>query len=364
MSKPKVSVISITYNHEKYIREALDGFVAQKTDFNIEVIVADDASTDKTPSIIREYAKKYPNVFKPILREKNIGAVKNFYGAIRAAKGNYIALCEGDDYWTNPRKLQIQANFMDRHPKYAICFHSVRVFFEEDEVGESIFPATRNRTEFTIESLLNDNYIQTNSVMYRAQDYQKMPEHILPLDWYLHLYHAQFGKIGFINEVMSAYRRHPEGLWWSAHNNKIELWRRHGLPHFALFVELMKLYGEKDEYRKIIAGWMYKVLLGIVEVEQKYGASTLKEVLSKYPDSTIIALLSMNQDIAYWQDRVSSAGHMIELKENHIQNLEAQLRQIQSNRAWQVAQSFGKIKKNAIDAANRLIDRSSHNNNS
>lgn len=97
-----MSIVSISYNQEEYIREALDGFAAQRTEFPVEVIIADDASTDATPRIIGEYAARYPQLFRPILRQTNIGVHANFKDVLSAARGEYLALCEGDDYWTDP----------------------------------------------------------------------------------------------------------------------------------------------------------------------------------------------------------------------------------------------------------------------
>src|SRR4051794_36797472 len=108
---PKVSVVTITYNLEAYIREALDSFLAQVTDFDFEVIVADDCSSDATPQIVEEYARAHPGVFKPILRRKNIGAQPNSVSSLMAATCDYVALCEGDDFWTDPAKLQKEADF-------------------------------------------------------------------------------------------------------------------------------------------------------------------------------------------------------------------------------------------------------------
>ncbi len=122
--KPVVSIICLAYNHEKYIREALDGFVMQKTDFPFEIVMHDDASTDDTAAIIREYEARFPGLFKPIYQTENQytqekGRVTKI--VFNAAKGKYIALCEGDDYWTDPLKLQKQVDFMEKHSHISLC---------------------------------------------------------------------------------------------------------------------------------------------------------------------------------------------------------------------------------------------------
>lgn len=125
-----VTVKCTAYNHERYIRDALDGFVMQQTNFRFEVLVHDDASTDNTASIIREYAEKYPNIIIPIYEKENQyskgkGDVPRIMNA--AIRGKYVAICEGDDYWTDPLKLQKQVDFLESHPDYSMCFHGADV---------------------------------------------------------------------------------------------------------------------------------------------------------------------------------------------------------------------------------------------
>ena len=252
VTKPKVSIVCISYNQEDYIRETLDGFIMQKTNFPFEIVIADDASTDKTADIIREYEKKNPKLFRANLRVKNVGVVSNIQSVLGESRGEYIAICEGDDFWTDPLKLQKQADFLDSHPDYGIVFHPVRVFFENGEEKDSIFPKKNDSNFFTLENLLKENYIQTNSVMYRRVEYANLSSEVMPFDWYLHLIHAKRGKIGFINQTMSAYRRHSEGLWWDMYNNTLHAWKQHGHSYLKLCRELMILFGDNDEYRKII----------------------------------------------------------------------------------------------------------------
>ncbi len=284
MNQPKVSIVSVSYNQENYIRQTLDSFLEQQADFNFEIIIADDCSTDNTPKIIREYAKAHPKLFKPILREKNVGVAENFYGALRAASGKYIALCEGDDYWTDPAKLQRQVEFLDMHLDYALCFHPVKVFFETGESKDHVYPEERRAEEFTLEKLLQGNFIQTNSVMYRKQSYENMPPDILPVDWYLHLYHAQFGKIGFIDKVMSAYRRHEGGVWWGAYANREKLWERQGLKQLNLYNEILKLYGDNENHKQLIYGSIVSGFQAIIGLAAQGNTALLAKALAKFPE--------------------------------------------------------------------------------
>lgn len=123
MDKPLVSIVTITYNHEPWISKAIESVLMQKVSFPIEYIIAEDCSTDGTRKICEQYAQKYPDIIKLLPSDKNYGAVKNEHRAFVAAKGKYIATCEGDDYWTDPLKLQKQVDFLEAHPEYSVTFH-------------------------------------------------------------------------------------------------------------------------------------------------------------------------------------------------------------------------------------------------
>ena len=254
-SLPKVSIICLTYNQEKYIARALEGFVMQTTNFNFEVIVHDDASSDRTPEIIKYYQLKYPNIIKPIFETKNqfsqkkdILYSKDFLAQI---KGKYVALCEGDDYWTDNRKLQIQADYLDRNPDVTICFHPVKVEWEDNIYPSKISP--RKKKYFTFEKLLKANFIQTNSVMYRWCIKPEMyAGWLLPGDWYLHLLHAKRGRIGYINKVMSVYYRNLKGIW--TYKDRDEFYLKNWQPFLAFFkaVEKNFLCDESENIKDLI----------------------------------------------------------------------------------------------------------------
>ena len=176
--------------------------------------------------IIKEYADKYPDLIKPIYQKENLwnkeeSASKDYiYPMIQ---GEYVALCEGDDYWTDPLKLQKQVDFLDAHPDYSICFHPVLVHWEDNSVPDTYYPTRKQLKKIkklNLKNLLKQNFIQTNSVVYRWRFHNEsadlIPTGILPGDWFLHLIHAQVGKIGFLPEVMATYRRHSNGIWTGA----------------------------------------------------------------------------------------------------------------------------------------------------
>lgn len=282
---PKVSILCITYNQEKFVRKALESFISQKTSFDFEIIVGDDGSSDGTRGILREFELKYPGMFQVILREKNIGAIRNLFDIFIRARGDYIAFCEGDDFFTDENKLQLQVEFLDLHPDHAICFHSVKVFFENNEEDVQFFPVIKGGNEFTLPKLLESNFIPSNSVMYRRREYNDLPEtDILPGDWYFHLYHARFGKIGFLNRVMSAYRRHSGGIWWDVYKDPDALFKKYGGDYFGMHFEVLKLYRDTREYRKVILKNIRVLFCRLARIDQGDGTSLVRSLLERYPD--------------------------------------------------------------------------------
>ena len=224
----KVSVYCLAFNHVKFIKKTLDGFVNQKTDFNFEVYVHDDASTDGTQEIIKEYAEKYPNIIKPILQKEN-----QFSQGVRITrdilfpkfKGKYIAICEGDDYWTNDNKLQIQYDFLEKNEEYVACVHNTVKIIDGHITKELINPLTIN-TDLNLKDVIlrGSSQFQTSSIMYRKEllEKNKRPCFLDSIkgvgDYPLAVYLAISGKIFFYIEVMSAYRINAPGSW----SNEVE----------------------------------------------------------------------------------------------------------------------------------------------
>ena len=271
----KLLIVCITYNQGLFIRQALNSFLMQKTNFPFEVIIGDDCSTDSTPRIIKEYSKKYPEIIKPILREENIGATQNFVDTLSRAKTKYLAICEGDDYWTDPLKLQKQVDFLESHPDYSICFHPVEVKWEDGSYPDSIFPNDKTRfykDTLELSDLLKHNFIQTNSVMYRWRFHKDslslIPDNILPGDWFLHLLHAQVGKIGFIPDVMAVYRKHNGGIWYGASEDPMWFCKDYKRK-INFFVEVQKQFGvcmENSFYGTVFETYYAAILLNKKEI--------------------------------------------------------------------------------------------------
>lgn len=213
---PLVTIRCLVYNHEPFVKECLEGFVKQKTNFSFEAIIHDDASTDNSASIISEYANKYPEIIKPIIETEN--QYSKHDGSLRqimdnATRGRYIAYCEGDDYWTDPLKLQKQIDFLEQNPEYSICFHPVKILKKGKLVKDYI---TRKVPETTdIYELAKGNYLHTLSVVFRRNS-PEIPSWVSQCpagDYALHMFNATFGKIKKLNDVMGVYRIHHTNTW-------------------------------------------------------------------------------------------------------------------------------------------------------
>lgn len=268
-NKPKVSILCITYNHGKFIRDALDGFVMQKTNFPFEVLIHDDASTDGTADIIREYEQKYPDIIKPIYQTENqwshgveIGP-KFQWPRIR---GKYVAVNEGDDYWTDPNKLQKQVDFLDAHPDFNVCFHPVKVVWDDKRAPDYIYPTKQqrfNKNVLNLSDLLKTNFIQTNSVMYRWHDISNEwpKQSFLPGDWMIHLLQTGNGKIGFIPDVMSVYRRNAGGIWTGAMESD-DWFSKYTIPHLHFYQEVENRFNvDKSDGKSYLLSRALKVFL-------------------------------------------------------------------------------------------------------
>lgn len=146
-----VSVIVLTYNHEKYISQALDSILMQKVDFQYEILVGDDASTDRTPQILRDYQRRYPKIIRLFLREENVGPTKNAYELFYEARGKYLAACEGDDYWTSSKKLETQIKFLEDHEDFIGCAHDCLIVDERGcAYAKQRLPWVSRKTVYTL----------------------------------------------------------------------------------------------------------------------------------------------------------------------------------------------------------------------
>lgn len=291
MNNVLVSIWCITYNHEKYIRDAIEGFLMQQTSFNYEVIIADDCSTDNTDAIIKEYIQKHPkgNIIKYFRHEKNIGMMPNFVFALRQCTGKYIALCEGDDYWTDPLKLQKQVDFLEANPEFAICYHKVKVLkdgiFVDDFITSDEVP-----DEADFNDLLKQNFMHTPSVVFRNNIDIELFEKATNVglgDYFLHLYNAHFGKIKRLNEYMAIYR-YGVGIWSSAKDEKYRA--KKILSTYKYAAELLKNFDLLQDYYLMLFNYTRRKL-----VDESIIANKLeKQIVNAYSVDTLADTVTTN----------------------------------------------------------------------
>lgn len=304
MSKIKVSVLCVTYNHAEFIRQTLDGFVMQKTNFPFEVLIHDDASTDGTADIIREYASKYPDIIKPVLQTENQwskGVLITQTYLYPKIQGKYVAVCDGDDYWIDPLKLQKQADFLDTHPDYTICFHPVSVFWNTGNVPDYIWPSKKKSRSISLDTLLHRNFIPNCAVMYRWQPNgldvaKEWPKNIYPGDWFLHLLHAKHGKIGVLPDVMARYRRHAGGVSFVSEYGSDALHMMYGIKELNFYLALEKQIAPvPQKYHKFVCMKACEIL-GSYAKNKDFNSAD--QVLKLCPD--LMTDVADKKDVTRW----------------------------------------------------------------
>jgi glycosyltransferase involved in cell wall biosynthesis len=264
----KVSVAMITYNHERFIAQAIESVLMQETHFPVELVIGEDCSTDNTRAIVQDYGARYPERIRLLLPENNLGVMPNFIATIKACQGRYVALCEGDDYWTDPCKLQKQIDFLEERSDYSACFH--RTYRLIEATGE--MEVWRFRTQplkrfYALDDIIRSgDFIRTGSVIFRHDLAQELPAWFCTLpvgDWPLFILLAQEGWIGFLDEVMSVYRVHDGGIRSGA---TISLRHQSGLRTIQL---VQKHLG--SNYEKAIRIKLSFHLLGIATLSANAG---------------------------------------------------------------------------------------------
>lgn len=285
-----VSVCCITYNQENYIRDALDGFLKQKVNFNYEIIVHDDASTDNTPNIIKEYEKKYPNIIKPIYQNENQykKGKKVTLITYAKAKGKYIALCEGDDYWIDENKLQLQVDYMEKNPKCTLLFHNAKVIDMQTQEEKKFVPYTKEAKKnlkkdgnYDVGELELLEFIPTASYMFRKENVTKLPEWFEKCfvgDWPLKLTMTSFGYAHYMDEIMSVYRKNANGSM-TVKNVKKEDENIEG--KLDILSKKEKFINQIDEFTNYKYHYVFKKRLLQYETERLFHTGRGKEIIEK-----------------------------------------------------------------------------------
>lgn len=238
-----VTVCCLTYNHGLYIEDALDGILKQKTSFNYQIIIHDDASTDNTQDIIKQYVNKFPNIIVPILQVENQyskGVKIGYQFVLPLVKGKYIAFCEGDDYWCDENKLQKQFEIMEANPQYSACVHNT--LFKDYKTNREYVPYLEsNDLIITTEMLISKSgsFFQTSSVFMRSQYFNRPPEFRIKYvgDYPRSVYLSLMGEIYYIKDVMSVYRKNLPGSWSSSSTKTQRLAALEGMNNMLRYVD-------------------------------------------------------------------------------------------------------------------------------
>lgn len=292
-----VTIRCITYNHEPYIRQCLEGFVMQKTNFRFEAIVHDDASTDGTAAIIREYAEKYPNIIKPIFEAENQhskrdGSLTRIMDAYM--NGKYIAMCEGDDYWIDPLKLQKQVDFLEANPEYVMCFHAAVETWEDNSKLDELFSNIENRDYSGIE-IFKRWIVPTASTVYRSwacKDpfllHVRENKRIIFGDTLLFCSLSRLGRIRGMDDVMSVYRRNQNSMTFTQISTPQKQIQR---------AEMDLAFGEEfgGDYKKYATNSAINLLCRISyhNLTNKYGRKAFLRALTISPHITIFELAKL-----------------------------------------------------------------------
>lgn len=236
-----ISVMLITYNHEKYIAQALDSILMQETEYEFEIIVIEDCSTDKTRDVIMEYVAKYPGKIKTFFNPTNIGTLdppqqKVTYEGFKRLSGDYFAILEGDDYWSSPHKLQKQISFLENNPSYIACAHNTIKKYEDGSKPPHRFLYWENTKDVhTVDDFIIYSFFHTSSIVYR-NCFQGEPPVFFRSKWscdiFLNIYFAHHGNIKYFDDDMSVYRAHSNGLYSTMSKIKGDLFNIDGLRNY------------------------------------------------------------------------------------------------------------------------------------
>lgn len=252
-SNPLVSICCTAYNHELYIEDTIKGFLIQKTNFPFEILIHDDSSTDNTPKIIRKLELQYPNIIKPIYQQENQyskGIKVNFTYNYSRAKGKYISLCEGDDYWSDERKLQKQFDILERNSKIALCVHATSIFNVSDNLLESNKIRLNEGDKFLNAKdviLGGGDFGHTSSFFFRKEIIINPPRWFMEYpsgDTPLRLLSAYLGLVYYLDQDMSVYRRGVKGSWTTRVKNN-----KNYILHWSKGIKMLNEYNKYTNYQ-------------------------------------------------------------------------------------------------------------------
>lgn len=302
-----VSISCLTYNHERYIHDAIESFFMQKTNFKYEILIHDDASSDRTVEIIKDYEKKYPDLIKPIYQTENQFSKEILVDEfnVKRAKGKYIAVCEGDDYWLDPYKLQKQVDFMENHPECSLCVHAGYVVSAKDKKILRHNRPSRTSRYLQVEEVIGQggDFFVTNSMFYRTQLDLERPRffQIVPniTDYHLAINLALQGKVYYMDEFLSAWRNGDDASWTSSNMHHIAKKRAH-------YRQIAEMLDEINRYTNSQYEQVIKWKKDMTELELLIEERKFKEV-KKGMYKELYSQLGLKRKAMIWLDEYSPA---------------------------------------------------------
>ncbi|UOQ55171.1 glycosyltransferase family 2 protein [Hymenobacter cellulosivorans] len=266
---PKVSVCCITYNHEHFLRQALDSVLMQKTDFEVELVIGEDCSTDGTRAIVEEYQRRYPKQVKALLPAKNLGIMPNLLATFQACTGEYVAILEGDDYWTDPQKLALQVELLDSRPDIALCIHDAESFSDDSpktQLYSEEFPdvLSAERPVMTQKDIVQKGWgIPTASMLFRRAALQPPAwfTGVYSGDYTMHLLITQHGDVYYIPRVMSRYRTHAGSISQISNRTKSVGFISKRIFELQQYQQMLPQY--KDHYNGYLQYWYFERSLAL-----------------------------------------------------------------------------------------------------
>jgi len=299
--EPVVSICCTTYNHEKYIADALDSFLMQKTSFPIEILIHDDASTDNTASIIEKYEKKYPKIIKPIYQVENQYSkgkkpLRDFI--IPLVRGKFIATCEGYDFWIDNKKLQKQVEFLESNQDYIMCFHKVKVVdTNKNPLGRYIGLSNEGSKEISVKDAATGGVVHVSSRLIKSDFYKKpIPKWIDNAkhgDYAFALYITAEGKVFYIDEIMSAYRKGVENSMMT--NFRENYSKENDIKYHLNRIETLNMadgyynYKYHDDIKKV--NLISEVIIAILEKD--YSVSARNKYMNYIKQNGILSFIKI-----------------------------------------------------------------------
>ncbi|MGI4737158.1 MAG: glycosyltransferase [Janthinobacterium lividum] len=241
---PTVDVCMLTYNHAAFVQQAIESVLAQQTNFLVRLVIGDDGSTDETRALITEYAQRQPARFKLLFHERNVGIIPNFVQVLESCEAPFVAVLDGDDYWTDSHKLQQQVDFLQAHAEFSVSAHDAEMFWQDGSTPPTPFSTTKpalqqGRQEFTHTDVVRNGwFLPTASLVFRRALIQKLPawfRTVFSGDYSLLLLLSEAGKVHYTPQMMARYRIHARGASFITHRNEMQV--------------MAKMVGENQAFR-------------------------------------------------------------------------------------------------------------------